>query len=183
MSGTNKPTATAPAAGSEPSMDDILASIRKILNDDGTAGPDQHPLPEPPPEPLMLTEAMLVAAAEPAPPAPEPEPAPPAPVLVAEPAAPAPPPTPSLAPEPPAMPNSELLAPAAVAATAASVSELLRAVSQERTAAVTRSGPSIEDVVREEIRPILKEWLDTHLPAIVERTVRQEIERVVNAQR
>ena len=166
-------------------MDDILASIRKILNDDGSAGPDQQPLPEPPPEPLMLTEAMLVAAAEPTPPAPEPEPepVPPAPVLVAEPAAPAPPPMPPLAPEPPAMPNSELLAPAAVAATAASVSELLRAVSQERTATVTRSGPSIEDVVREEIRPILKEWLDTHLPAIVERTVRQEIERVVNAQR
>jgi cell pole-organizing protein PopZ len=34
--------------------------------------------------------------------------------------------------------------------------------------------------VREEIRPILKDWLDTHLPPLVERLVRSEIERVVN---
>jgi cell pole-organizing protein PopZ len=35
-------------------------------------------------------------------------------------------------------------------------------------------------VVREEIRPLLKEWLDTHLPALMERLVRAEIERVVS---
>jgi cell pole-organizing protein PopZ len=34
--------------------------------------------------------------------------------------------------------------------------------------------------VREEIRPILKDWLDHHLPPLVERLVRAEIERVVN---
>jgi cell pole-organizing protein PopZ len=34
--------------------------------------------------------------------------------------------------------------------------------------------------VREEIRPILKDWLDAHLPPLVERLVRAEIERVVN---
>ena len=49
----------------------------------------------------------------------------------------------------------------------------------ERTAVVHRGGPSIEDVVREEIRPLLKEWLDAHLPPLVERLVRAEIERVV----
>ena len=72
-----------------------------------------------------------------------------------------------------------LLAPAAAAAAAASVSQLLRAVSTERGATVTRGGPSIEDVVREELRPLLKDWLDRHLPGVVERLVRAEIERVV----
>ena len=41
-----------------------------------------------------------------------------------------------------------------------------------------RGGPTIEDLVREEIRPLLKAWLDNHLPPMVERLVRQEIERV-----
>jgi cell pole-organizing protein PopZ len=180
MSGTDKPA----AAGSEPSMDDILASIRKILNDDGTPG-DQPPLPAPPPppsEPLMLTEAMLVPPPVPA----EPEPAAPEPPLMplslGEALAPAPSPPPP--PEPAAMTSSELLAPAAAAATAASMGELLRAVSQDRAAPIANSaGVTIEDVVREMLRPLLKDWLDTHLPAIVERTVRQEIERVVASQR
>ena len=39
--------------------------------------------------------------------------------------------------------------------------------------------PTIEDIVREEIRPLLKHWLDTNLPPLVERLVRAEIERVV----
>jgi cell pole-organizing protein PopZ len=66
----------------------------------------------------------------------------------------------------------------AAAATAA-VSRLLGAVASDRAATVTRGGPSIEDVVREELRPLLKDWLDQHLPGIVERLVRAEIERVV----
>ncbi len=43
---------------------------------------------------------------------------------------------------------------------------------------VHRGGPTIEDLVREEVRPLLKDWLDNHLPPLVERLVRQEIERV-----
>jgi hypothetical protein len=66
------------------------------------------------------------------------------------------------------------------AAAAASVGSLLRAVSNERSAQVHRGGPTIEDLVREELRPVLKEWLDNHLPPLVERLVRAEIERVVN---
>ena len=71
------------------------------------------------------------------------------------------------------------MAPAAAAAATASVGQLLRAVSSERGAAITRGGPTIEDVVREELRPLLKDWLDHHLPGIVERLVRAEIDRVV----
>ena len=44
----------------------------------------------------------------------------------------------------------------------------------------TAAAPTIEDLVREEMRPLLKEWLDTHLPPLVERLVRAEIERLVN---
>jgi cell pole-organizing protein PopZ len=72
-----------------------------------------------------------------------------------------------------------LVAPAAAAAAAASVSHLVRAVAAERNISVHRGGPTIEDLVREEIRPLLKEWLDQHLPPLVERLVRIEIERVV----
>ena len=44
---------------------------------------------------------------------------------------------------------------------------------------VHSGGPTIEDIVREELRPLLKAWLDTNLPPLVERLVRVEIERVV----
>ncbi|MFH1557837.1 MAG: DUF2497 domain-containing protein [Pseudomonadota bacterium] len=37
---------------------------------------------------------------------------------------------------------------------------------------------TVEDLVKEILRPMLKEWLDAHLPDIVERLVRAEIERV-----
>ena len=184
-------------SGAEPSMDDILASIRKILNEDDAPGA-QATSPAPPPEPLMLTEDMLVAEPPPGvqrvpPPEPvmadtvmEPPPPPPPPIPPAPAAEPRiePPPRPVMTPplarqEPPPMSEPDLVAPAAAAAAAASMGQLLRAVSQERAATVTRGGPSIEDVVREEVRPILKEWLDTFLPGIVERAVRAEIERVV----
>ncbi len=40
-----------------------------------------------------------------------------------------------------------------------------------------------EGVAREMLRPMLKTWLDENLPAIVERLVRAEIDRVVRAAR
>ena len=38
---------------------------------------------------------------------------------------------------------------------------------------------TLEDVVRELLRPMLKEWLDDHLPPLVERLVKDEIARLV----
>jgi len=81
---------------------------------------------------------------------------------------------------PPVEQDRSLLAPTAAAAAAASVSTLLQTVAANRASAVTRSGPSIEDAVRAELRPVLKQWLDAHLPGLVERLVRVEIERVVD---
>lgn len=107
------------------------------------------------------------------------------PVPEPEPAAPrAPPPqlpAPVLAPPslPPGPSNSLLVAPEAAAAAGASVDALRRTLASERNAAVQRGGPTVEDLVRVELRPLLKEWLDNHLPPLVERLVQAEIERVV----
>ena len=75
--------------------------------------------------------------------------------------------------------SPDLVAPEAAAAAAFSVGSLVRTLSTERSALVTASGPTIEDIVRQEIRPLLKAWLDVNLAPMVERLVRVEIERVV----
>jgi cell pole-organizing protein PopZ len=46
------------------------------------------------------------------------------------------------------------------------------------TETVKQHQPSLEDVVRETLRPLLKSWLDENLPRVVERMVQAEIERV-----
>ena len=46
------------------------------------------------------------------------------------------------------------------------------------TETVKKHEPTLEDVVRETLRPMLKSWLDENLPGVVERMVEAEIERV-----
>ena len=173
-------------------MDDILASIRKILNEDDPSAATIAPRPVVA-EAIQLTSDMMIAPPESlAGPAALPVSEPPAtrmPTNIMQPlvAQPTPEPPPQRPPEPMAMPPEPpamagLLDPMVAAAALASLGQLSRAVAQERSAHVTRSGPSIEDVVREELRPMLKEWLDAHLPATVERMVRAEIERVMARQ-
>ena len=176
-----------PGQGGDPSMDDILASIRKILNEDDTQ-PATAPAAAPPPaaaavvpeedEVMDLTSDMMIAP-PPTEAAAAVEPELPAVAPVAERAAPPPPPAPPV-PQPQALPQPSLVSLPVAAAAAASLGQLSRAVAQDRAASVSRSmGLSIEDVVREEVRPLLKEWLDAHLPPLVERLVRAEIERVM----
>lgn len=43
---------------------------------------------------------------------------------------------------------------------------------------LSKNSRTLEDLVQEMLRPMLKSWLDDNLPVIVERMVRQEIERV-----
>jgi cell pole-organizing protein PopZ len=177
----SRPGAEADEQG-DPSMEDILASIRRILNDGETdavapAGQDADPTrlgqsssggEE---EVFLLDPTMLVkepprmehedkmAEAEPTPDA----------VTKADDEA--------YAGRAAAAEPEPLLAPSTTAAASASLGALVRVVSQRQTA-VYRGGPTIEDVVREEIRPIVKEWLDENLAPMVERMVRAEIERV-----
>ena len=180
--------------GADPSMEDILASIRRILSEE--EAPPAAPGGKPPPgagDVLVLDPSMLVpedhelpdpVRPDPMPPAETPEhvAAVPVPIPLAESMEPLPEPS---APEPSApLPHqtiepASLVAPEAAAAAASSVGALMRTLASERGLSVTRGGPSLEDIVREELRPLLKTWLDTNLPPVVERLVRAEIERVV----
>ena len=160
---TPPPTGGAKPAGeaADPSMDDILASIRRILSEDeaGAQPPPAADVPHPVPplhDVLLLDEDMMVP----------------------EPAVPAPAPVPAPVPAVP-LPGEPLVAAATAQAAASSLGALVRTVAKERSVSVHRGGPTIEEMVREEIRPILKDWLDANLPPLVERLVRAEIERVV----
>jgi len=73
-----------------------------------------------------------------------------------------------------------LVSPDASAEITNTIGSLVRSISAERAISVSRGGITIEDIVREEIRPVLKAWLDTHLPTLVERIVRAEIGRVMD---
>jgi len=180
--------ASPPGGAADPSMEDILASIRRILSEDETeqaAGAAAEPPTGSGSGVLALDPSMLVEEPAAAPPPPTPMAAlrvePPLPGMHAPRAA---EPPPSAPPPPPAPPphaaEESLLAPETAAAASSSVGSLLRTlVSERQQVAVHRGGPTIEDLVREEIRPLLKQWLDSNLPALVERHVRAEIERVV----
>jgi uncharacterized protein len=160
------------AASGDPSMEDILASIRRILSEDEAPAAGGSPPAGSPPAAhsagetagdgvLVLDPAMMVPD-----PAHEAEP-----VVAAH--VPATIEPPHDEPEP-----ADLVAPAAAAAAAHSVESLVRTLA-DRTVRVHSGGPTLEDVVRAEIRPLLKTWLDVNLPPLVERLVRAEIERVV----
>lgn len=43
---------------------------------------------------------------------------------------------------------------------------------------LSKNARTLEDLVAEILRPMLKGWLDQHLPTVVERLVRQEIDRI-----
>ncbi len=181
-------------------MEDILASIRRILNEEeapekedvapaASAAEDE--------DVLILDESMMVAAGVTEPDAaahlsareaePEPEPVAPKVALSAqdidalmasdEPVSPVVPTPP--APTPTPRPAVDLMAPETAAAAASSVGSLMRTLAAGRATQVYSGGPTLEDIVRAELRPLLKEWLDANLPPLVERLVRAEIERVV----
>jgi cell pole-organizing protein PopZ len=61
------------------------------------------------------------------------------------------------------------------AATSAAVDSAFNALAQT---VLVQNGRTLEDLVRELLRPMLKAWLDDNLPNMVERLVRAEIERV-----
>ena len=49
--------------------------------------------------------------------------------------------------------------------------------------AAMRSAELADGLVREMLRPMLKQWLDENLPAMVERLVRAEIQRVARGRK
>jgi uncharacterized protein len=208
-----------PAKAQEPTMEEILASIRRIIADDDAAKPQSKPPSPKPPEPvakaappaaapsesmgqddidamlsavdddlddvaptqseppaevLELTEAMAAAPSEPKAPAfrkidaeqdvvfDEP---PPPPVPPQQPPAPRLDPVQADGSEPP------LLSPAATAVVNSAFGTLAHSM-------LVQNAKTLEDLVKEMLRPLLKAWLDDNLPTLVERLVRAEIERV-----
>ena len=152
-------------------MEEILASIRRILNDDDVPAEPAEASAANNNDVLVLDESMLVT--EPAADHLVPEPV----AFDPEPEVIGPPPYVEPRERPAPIPN--LVAPETAAAAASSVGSLVRTLAAGRVTQVYAGGPTLEDMVRAELRPLLKEWLDTYLPPMVERLVRTEIERVV----
>lgn len=165
-------------------MEEILASIRRILNEDPStvaepASPDDGV--------LVLDKSMRVDHADPADgPEPREEPVREQVALVAErPALPLSVEEEGAAALTPPGPGQargtgpDLVAPEAAAAAAVAMGNLMKTLTADRRPSVWAQGPTLEDIVRITLRPLLKEWLDQHLPPMVERLVRIEIERVV----
>ncbi len=192
---------SAEQAQREPTMEEILASIRRIISEEdrpsdsggevldlqpptpppveAKAPPRHEPEPaiarSPPPrifeqpdplpsraleDDLMVVEHEHEAEYEPMP---EPEPAP----------APQPAKPQATAPQAEWRPmNQETLTSEPVAHQAAgSLSKLMGSM-------LVSSGATLDDVVRELMKPMLKEWLDANLSAIVEAEVAKEIDRI-----
>jgi uncharacterized protein len=162
----NDPKSLAADGGAgEPSMDEILASIRRILKAEEPQDEADCAV-DPEDEILVLSAAMEAKPADIA--------VPPAPPQDA----------PRNGPEMEQAMDEQKQSMAGLVsetATAEITSALgrVRDVSLERSAAVGR-GVTLEELVREEIRPVLKAWLDAQLPGLVERIVRAEIERVID---
>ena len=195
----------------EPTMEEILASIRKIISEDGpeaAAAPAEAAAPPPaaveitPPPAAVHDDVLeLTQEVEEAPPPPMPAPAAPAPEdLVFE----------SVEPAPASAGHSDIFSDhtrKAMEDTFASMDE-----PEEEPAAPVRhaapfapiDGASVESVferaVRESFEPVLqqyladnsdavinrmkpliREWMDEHFPALLEGAVRAEVERVVKA--
>ncbi|MBR0878314.1 cell pole-organizing protein PopZ [Bradyrhizobium japonicum] len=168
------PPPPAPAADASNNQDDIDALLAGL--DAATPAPEvRAPEPEPEPEPdvLELTDEMALD--------PEPTPPPPSfrkveprddlefaesPLLRS---------TPSYPPvdydAPPLPPQQPILAQSTVSAVESAFNSLAHTV-------LSSNARTLEDLVKEMLRPMLKSWLDDNLPGLVERIVKAEIERV-----
>ena len=213
---------TQSAKAQEPSMEEILASIRRIIADDDQSKPPPKPAPAaappparpaappPPPRPAAAAPAPAMNQSEvdammaglDAPPGGEPAAEEPQDVLdltesMAAPARPAPnfqtidghpdvifsdAPAPEPAPRVPEEPRRPAAAsPAPTERPLLSQTTTLAVDSAFNSLAQTvlvQNARTLEDLVREMLRPMLKAWLDDNLPSMVERLVRAEIERV-----
>jgi hypothetical protein len=213
------------AKAQEPSMEEILASIRRIIADDDASKPAPLAAPKPPPAAAVPArpappppppaavnkqsdiDAMLadLDKPKPAPKVEPPRPAPPPPasdVLDLTEAMTTPPPgpaptfrtidgdsdvvfaerTPDLpraeeprrVPAPPPLPpmnDPGLISHATASAVDSAFNSLANTV-------LGQNARTLEDLVKEMLRPMLKSWLDDNLPGLVDRIVRAEIERV-----
>lgn len=168
-------------AQQEPSMEDILASIRKIITTDEK------------PAPAAVTDDVLelTDVVEEAPSMPEESPSPmpsdPAPVVTASMPEPEPPatmqPIPAIVAKP-ALADEGLVSTSAADAAGAAFATLSETLQREYTPIegnipMGDGNRTLEGMVIGLLRPMLKEWLDSNLPPLVEKIVQREIQRIV----
>lgn len=178
---------TADSAQREPTMEEILASIRRIISEEDQpesgdsavlelAQPFGEVEAEPDFEADMTSEDefdMEAAMRDIAPPAPPSKPTPPEDLMILEQEEVAPPP-PKRAPE--ARPTFAAVEDGIVEETTAqlaagSLHKLMGSMS-------VSSDQTLDDIVRSLLKPMLKDWLDANLPQIVEGVVQKEVERI-----
>lgn len=188
-----------PKSANDPSMDDILASIRKIISDDEAraqvssqqaAAQSGRPAATPPRigsegEPklhaasrddvLLLTDLIEEPKSEAVPP--------PIPLPRIDPVRAAEMPQPSI--EPVRRADSTLVGGGAAGSTASAFARLNQVVQDsvpppaaDDPGPTVSNGKTVEELVKETLRPMLKEWLDKNLPQLVERYVEREIVRL-----
>lgn len=180
----------------EPSMEEILASIRRIISEDGDeegdgdvaaadSGDEAQPveavnddatdeveeMPEDDNDDDILELTDVIEDEETPDPAPEPEPEP------------EPEPAPEPEPEPEPEPVDEILV-AEDKIVSYEVEEVSAAAMSGLTAALAANAlvgdgnQTLEQLVKDVLRPVLKQWLDDNLPEIVDRIVQEEVERI-----
>lgn len=178
-----KPAPAPPPAAESNSQDDIDALLAGL--DAATPEEEVRP-PQPDGDVLELTDEMALPEPEPVP-APTPLPHAafqkpiPDDVEFAE-AAPKPRAPEPRAPEPAYQPASPPASwseqPQAPIMSTATMSAVESAFNSLANTVLSNNARTLEDLVKEMLRPMLKSWLDDNLPTLVERIVRQEIERV-----
>jgi uncharacterized protein len=163
--------APAPAPAVSNSQDDIDAMLAGL--DEATSEAEiRPPQPEPEADVFELTDDMAVA--ESAPPAPA-KPAfqkvePDDDVEFAESA--------RASLRPPAFEQSPFESPPQQMLSRSTVSAVESAFNSLANTVLSNNARTLEDLVKEMLRPMLKSWLDDNLPGLVERIVKAEIERV-----
>ena len=80
--------------------------------------------------------------------------------------------------QPAFVPPPEIPAPPQQILSHATVSAVESAFNTLANTVLTSNARTLEDLVKEMLRPMLKSWLDDNLPGLVERIVKAEIERV-----
>ena len=187
----------------EPTMEEILASIRKIISEDGpapaAAAPEPAapapPAPMPVEEPDVLELTQVVSA-----PAPAPQPIPePVNDIVFETVAPAPAfgasdifsdhtrkavddafaSIPDEEPEPAPAPRPAAPIAPVDGSTVENVFE--RAVRESFEPVLKQYLSDNDAAVIERMKPLIREWMDEHFPPLLEGAVRAEVERVVRS--
>lgn len=170
-------------ADSDPDFDETVLELTDIVDDDSdpdAAGEADEPvipepelvMPEPEPEPVPESQPQPDVFE------PEPEPEPIMPEPAPELGSPAEAPVAAEGEESLAVPEAALVSSTAAVATSMAFSQFARGVSQSQGVALGGIGRTLEELVKELLRPMLKDWLDKNLPPLVQRLVEREISKL-----